>query len=205
MQHILVVDDHPLICKGFASMLASSVADVQVSAVSTLAQARAALDGVPAVDWLFLDVQLPEDPQRSLLEFVLTSHWASRTILMSAQVDSGLLRRSLGSGVRGFFPKSADMETILQAFDTVRRGEVFLPPSLAAQLRQDARGAVQARDLSPRILEVQERMLRGASNKAIARDLKLSEYTVKEYASIVIAYHGVGSRLELILKLQPPR
>jgi DNA-binding NarL/FixJ family response regulator len=44
-------------------------------------------------------------------------------------------------------------------------------------------------------------LLRGAPNKLIARDLALSAHTVKEYVSSVLAFHGVNSRLGLVLKL----
>lgn len=55
------------------------------------------------------------------------------------------------------------------------------------------------RTLSPRLLEVEAQLLRGTPNKVIARELSLSDHTIKEYVSAVLAHHGVRNRLELVL------
>ena len=51
---------------------------------------------------------------------------------------------------------------------------------------------------------MQDLLSRGAPNKVIARTLGLSAHTVKEYVSSVLAFHGVTSRLDLVLKLNKP-
>jgi DNA-binding NarL/FixJ family response regulator len=91
---------------------------------------------------------------------------------------------------------------VLDGFAAVRRGEVYLPPALTTLRQQHHDDAKAARVLSPRLREVLALVLRGASNKVIARQFGLSEYTVKEYMSSILAYHGVANRLELVLKLQ---
>jgi DNA-binding NarL/FixJ family response regulator len=77
---------------------------------------------------------------------------------------------------------------------------------LAEQLQHLPMDAAAARQMSPRLQQVQELLLRGVSNKVIARELNLSAHTVKEYVSSVLAFHAVNSRLNLVLKLasDPP-
>lgn len=204
--NILIVDDHPLTCQGLAALLSTGSPDEpvarQVHSVHTTADARQRLAVEPSPDWLFLDIHLPDDPQRSFFHELCASDWAARTVLISAEVPHALVRQALGAGMRGFIPKSADPAMVLDGFAAVRRGEVYLPLSLAALMHQAPTEPAPGRSLSPRLREVLGLVLRGASNKVIARHFGLSEYTVKEYMSSILAYHGVGNRLELVLKLQ---
>ena len=72
-------------------------------------------------------------------------------------------------------------------------------------LRETSMAETATRNLSPRLQQVQELLLRGAANKVIARSLNLSDHTVKEYVSSVLAFHGVANRLDLVLKLSGNR
>ena len=79
-----------------------------------------------------------------------------------------------------------------------------MPPEVAAhvqQLQTSSANTAPLRGLSPRLGQVQDMLQRGTPNKQIAKDLSLSAHTVKEYVSSVLAFHGVHSRLELVLKL----
>jgi DNA-binding NarL/FixJ family response regulator len=76
---------------------------------------------------------------------------------------------------------------------------------MAAALRRQSIADTPQRRLSPRLQQVQALLQRGAANKVIARELGLSDHTVKEYVSSVLAYHGVANRLELVLRLGAER
>lgn len=195
--HILIVDDHPLTCAGLASLLGTEYPAAQVSTVHTAQEARTLLLGGDVIDWLFLDIRLPDDPEGRLFEWVCETAWITRTILVSAQDEREFLEHALAAGVRGFIPKSADPEVVLQGFDAIRQGRVFLPKQLAHP--QDS-GSDSRKLLSPRQQEVLGYLLQGSANKVIARDLGLTINTVKEYVSIIFRVYGVSNRLELVLK-----
>ena len=91
---------------------------------------------------------------------------------------------------------------VLEGFSRIRSGQVYLPPTLSSLMGERTSHAGEGRGLSPRLAEILQHVLRGAPNKVIARDLGLSEHTVKEYISSILAFHGVRNRLELVLKLQ---
>jgi DNA-binding NarL/FixJ family response regulator len=177
------------------------------SATAARAALRAGDPGGPSpIDWVFLDMRLPDDPDHSLLAELREGPWAARSIIISAELPREALRLALARGMRGFIPKAADPAMVLAGFEAVRRGEVYLPPELA-ELRHPAPAGSGSpngddRSLSPRLREVLALVLRGASNKVIAREMGLSEHTVKEYMSAILAHHGVGNRLELVLKLK---
>ncbi len=200
--YILIIDDHPLTGQGLAALLSANAPDAQVECVHNASDARARLERLPAPDWLFLDIQLPDDPRRSLLDSLSEGPLAARTILISAAANLPVIRSAMASGVRGFIPKSADPAMVLEGFSRIRSGQVYLPPALSGLMSERASPAGEGRGLSPRLAEILQHVLRGAPNKVIARDLGLSEYTVKEYISSILAFHGVRNRLELVLKLQ---
>lgn len=200
--HILIIDDHPLTGQGLAALLSANAPDAKVECVHNASNARTRLERPPTPDWLFLDIQLPDDPRRSLLETLSEGPLAARTILMSAADNLPVIRSAMANGVRGFIPKSADPAMVLEGFSRIRSGQVYLPPAMSSALSERTSPAGEGRGLSPRLAEILQHVLRGAPNKVIARDLGLSEHTVKEYISSILAFHGVRNRLELVLKLQ---
>lgn len=199
--NILIVDDHPLTCQGLAALLAATQPQAQVHSAHSAAQAQLALQRLPAPDWIFLDINLPDDPRHEFFNGLCATSWIGSTVLISAELDHHLIRSALAAGARGFIPKTADPDMVLHGFATVLAGEFYLPPSLATQLRQAAPDAAGQRALSPRLQQVLELLLHGTPNKVIARKLGLSDHTVKEYVSSVLMFHAVGNRLELVLKL----
>lgn len=203
--NILVVDDHPLTCQGLAALLAAKWSQAKVKSAYSAQQARIALQLLPAPDWIFLDINLPDDPQHVLFKNLCDSRWIDHTVLISAEPEHHLIHTALAVGARGFIPKTADPALVMQGFERILAGDFFVPPELAAVLRDTSAAAAATHGLSPRLQQVQELLLRGAANKVIARRLSLSDHTVKEYVSSVLAFHGVAKRLELVLKLSVNR
>lgn len=204
--NILIVDDHPLTCQGLSALMLATQKNALVRSVHSAAQAREALTHLPLADWIFLDINLPDDPQHHFFHEICADHWIGKTVLISAEPAHRLIRTALAAGARGFIPKTAEPDVVLQGFATVLSGEFYLPATLTEQLRNLPMDAAAVRQMSPRLQQVQEFLLRGVANKVIARELNLSAHTVKEYVSSVLAFHGVSSRLNLVLKLaaDPP-
>jgi two-component system, NarL family, nitrate/nitrite response regulator NarL len=199
--NILIVDDQPLTCQGLAALLLSTRPNAQVRMAHTAAMAMTSLQSLPAPDWIFLDVHLPDDPQLTLFHYLCSNPWIEHTILISAKTENELIRTALAAGARGFLPKSADPGIVQEGFEKILNGEFFTPPDLADRLRAAPTHLEPRRKLSPRMLQVQSYLLRGASNKVIARELQLSAHTIKGYVSSVLAYYGAANRLELVLML----
>lgn len=200
--HILIIDDHPLTCAGLVSLLATVHQGADIQSAHTAQEARALLLSGTAIDWLFLDIRLPDDPECLLFEWFCETAWISKTILISAQIEHDFLDKALAAGVRGFIPKSADPDMVLQGFEAIRQGRIYFPPALT---RQSSADADTRKPLSPRQQEVLGYLLQGSANKVIARELNLTLNTVKEYASTIFRVYGVSNRLELILKFGASR
>jgi len=198
--NILIVDDHPLTCQGLAALLAATRHDVAVESAYSARQADAALQRLPEPDWIFLDINLPDDPQHQLFQTLCASHWIDRTVLISADPSHALIRSALAAGVRGFIPKTAEPELVLDGFAHILNGDFYVPPALADFVYASGNAEHLQRQLSPRLQQVLDLLLRGQSNKAMARQLGLSDHTVKEYVSSVLVFHGAVNRLDLVLK-----
>jgi two-component system nitrate/nitrite response regulator NarL len=197
---ILIVDDHPLTCNGLRLLLQAAYPAASIATVHGAAAARQALAGTPTHDWIFLDIELPDDPQRLLYASLSDPARAGTTILISAQCHATLIRDGLLAGMRGFIPKSADPAIVLDGVRRIFSGDVYLPPDFPP-----LPAAVTAqRPLTLRQQQVLELLLKGYANKVIARELDLTLNTVKEYVSVLLKIHGVASRLELILKRSGP-
>jgi two-component system, NarL family, nitrate/nitrite response regulator NarL len=220
---ILIIDDHPLTCNGLRLLLGAAYPAAQIVAHHAAATANAAIDAAfgsasdgvsdgvndqaEAFDWIFLDIGLPDDPERRLLNRLSAAPFAAHTVLISAEVVIDVVRKALRAGMRGFIPKSADPALVLDGVQKIFSGEVYLPPDLAsasafASGEPDAKGLEGGRQLTPRQRQVLALILKGCPNKTIARELDLTLNTVKEYVSVLLRLHGVSTRLELVLKLR---
>jgi two-component system, NarL family, nitrate/nitrite response regulator NarL len=197
---ILVVDDHPLTCIGLIALLQSAETGAQITSVHSALECRERLVADPHWDWIFLDMNLSDDPHQRLFREMCDSSMIAQTVIISADISDDFLRRALERGARGFIPKSANPERFLESFAQIQAGVIYIPLEFqdrlaVARLRPD-----RVPNLSPRLVQVHDLMLHGAPNKVIAKTLGISPNTVKEYVSLVLAKHGVASRLELVLK-----
>ncbi len=199
--NILIIDDHPLARHGLAALLTGSRSDLTATCAHSHTHARAQLASATAPDWLVLGLQTPCDLQCEFFRFLCGSSWISRTVLWTAEPVFPLLQRALNDGARGVIPKTASLVDTLTGLAAAFQGDVHVPACWVPPMRPASTGA-GARTLSPRLRDVLSCLLRGAPNKVIARELGISDYTVKEYVSTVLAHHGVASRLELVLKIQ---
>lgn len=194
---ILVIDDHPLTCAGLKLLLETSCPGAEAVGLHGAVAARRWLLAHGAPDWIFLDLRLPDDIDGTLLSWLRAQGLASRVILMSAENAEAPVRRAMAAGARGFIPKAAAPEQVLRDFAAIRAGAVVLPERFDSVASEPAATTTA---FSPRKAEVYRLLLKGQSNKGIARALGLSENTVKEYVSSILAARGVTSRMDLVLQ-----
>ena len=111
------------------------------------------------------------------------------------------MERALHCGAMGYIPKSESNQVILGAIGLVLSGGVYIPPAMTRAVRAgDEPGASALSSLTARQREVFALIMRGLSNKEIARELALAEVTVKTHVSAILRCLGVGSRTQAVLK-----
>jgi DNA-binding NarL/FixJ family response regulator len=116
---------------------------------------------------------------------------------VSSSDDAALVCTCLDAGAMSFIPKSAAPKVLTNALGHVLPGSVYLPPRMLD--REDDLGTLSVA-LSPRQRDVLRGLCRGLSTKSIARNLSLSDHTVKEYITAIFRLLDVHNRTEAVIK-----
>lgn len=115
-------------------------------------------------------------------------------VILSAMEDQAMVSRAMELGARGFIPKSASGDVMLNSLRLVLSGGVCLPQGYGDGARGDAQSSMP--NLTNRQLEVLRLMAQGSSNKEIARELGISENTVRVHISAIISALDATNRTE---------
>ena len=202
---ILLVDDHALFREGLKFLLRSLDAELELEEAGDCAQA---LERASRRDYdlVLLDLKLPGvngmDALRALREAVP----AAPLVVLSGEEDPHVVREAIERGAMGFIPKSSTPEVLIQALRLVLARGVYLPravldsraaPAPAASPQAD-NAAARLLGLTPRQADVLRCVIQGKPNKIIARELDISEGTVKAHLSSVMHALGAHNRTEAV-------
>ena len=194
---LLLVDDHNLFRTGLR-LIVQDHADVgPIAEAGSIAEA-CALQAVDT-DLVLLDIQLPGMNGLDGLRPLRQACPRARIVLVSASVAPDAIHEARARGADGFLFKSASAQDILDAITCALAGQPCFPihSSHSAAVRVPG-----APSLTARQLEVLALLCTGKPNKVIARDLGLSENTVRVHVAAIFAQLGVNSRSAALLAAQ---
>ena len=197
---VLLIDDHPLILSALRNVIEGIGSDVSVTGVGGARAAREALAADAGFDLVLLDLHLGDADGFALLVELRNAYPAVPVVVVSASDRSSDVIRAIDLGAMGFVPKRASNETLQEALGVVMNGGIYVPPmSMSGDEAADtaANGvrsggglppsqqaaALASFKLTPRQADVLGLLLRGQSNKLIARELNLSVETVKDHVA----------------------
>jgi DNA-binding NarL/FixJ family response regulator len=218
---VLLVDDQPLLLQGFA-MILSTEDDIQV--VGQVTDGAQAVAAVPEVrpDVVLMDVQMPVlDGIEATRQIVSSSSDALVVILTTFDRDDYLFD-ALSAGASGFLLKNADADDLVEAIRTVAQGHALLAPEVTRRViaamaadgsgratgagagaAGDAGAAQPATDPLPQLTSREREVLilvaQGLSNAEIAKQVFVSEATIKTHVSNVLAKLGVRDRVQAVV------
>ncbi|NUZ06869.1 response regulator [Piscinibacter koreensis] len=222
----LLVDDHPLILAALKSVVEGMGAPYRVVGVGSASAAREALAADSSFDLVLLDLNLGDANGFDLLVELRRAYPALPVVVLSASDRSSDVIRAIDLGAMGFVPKRASNEALFEALRTVMMGRIYVPPmSLRSNPKFDEQdgAAAPAGDvnappprldgvrsplagltpaklkITPRQFDVLALLLRGQSNKLIARELNVSLETVKDHVAAVLRALNVNSRTQAVL------
>ena len=204
---ILIADDHPLVREAWARTAAAMDAAVTVfeAADHTTAQRIA---GEHDLDLAIIDLNMRDMDGITSIRALRANCPTLAVVVTSAQDDAQTIRQVLACGVSGFIPKSEPCSVILQALRLVQAGGVYVPPRAFMKPTVAGRAAPLPFTsdvdpvLTPRQLDVLDRLLLGRPNKLIARDLGLTEGTVKIHIAAILRSLGVSTRTGAVVRAQ---
>jgi two-component system nitrate/nitrite response regulator NarL len=194
---VLVVDDHPIVRRGLVALLDGEawVAGVWEAADAEEAVRTAVLE---EVDVVAMDVGLPGGDGIEATRRILRSRPTAGVLMLTMSDDDRTVERALAAGARGYLLKETDPDTVVDALRTVASGGVVLGPRIGpAVLAARRPGPAAPFDrLTVREQEVLRRLAAGRANSVIARELGLSDKTVRNYLSSLFTKLGVVDRVQ---------
>jgi DNA-binding NarL/FixJ family response regulator len=190
---LLIADDHPVVRRGLTAMLEDQE-DMMVVAEAADGPAAVAAYRQHAPDVALIDLRMPGLDGVEVVTAVRAGFPAAQVVILTTYDTDEDLYRAVRAGARGYLLKDACLEELADCVRRVSRGEIRMPAALAARLA----GRVGAAELTPRELEVLQRMAAGHSNKEIAADLFVSEATVKTHVNHILAKLGCSDRTQAV-------
>jgi DNA-binding NarL/FixJ family response regulator len=202
---VLVVDDQELFRRGITMLLAAE------PGIEVVGEAGDGIEGVElaessAPDVVLLDVRMP---RRSGIEACLAikeSVPSAKILMLTMSDEEADLYEAVKSGASGYLLKDSSIDEVAQAVRVVADGQSLISPSMAVklidefkQMSRPDRGQVPGFRLTERELEVLRLVAKGHNNREIARQLFISENTVKNHVRNLLEKLQLHSRMEAVM------
>jgi DNA-binding NarL/FixJ family response regulator len=133
-------------------------------------------------------------------------HPSLPVVIISANEDTGVIRRSIAHGAAGFVPKSSTVDQMVEALRAVLDGDVWVPASVDAEAPalEGAEADIASRlaSLTPQQFRVLTMLSAGLLNKQIAYELGVSEATIKAHMTAIMQKLGATNRTQAVVLSQ---
>jgi len=197
---LLLADDHPMIRTAIEVLLR----DTRYELSGTAANGSEALREVDRLrpDILLLDLEMPETDGMEVVRTLQARDSAPRIVILTAAIDDSSLMEARALKVKGIVLKNSDPAYLLECLDAVRLGKGWMDPELKARSAQleESFASTPRLALAPRERQIIRFVRRGLRNREIAKELGVTEGTVKVYLHAVFEKLGVSSRTELAIR-----
>lgn len=206
MTSVLVVDDHALFRAGMLAVL-TAMDDVEV--VGEAADGESALRAVEELrpQVVLMDLRMPGIGGLAATARVVDRYPDVAVVVLTMSEDPDSVFAALRAGARGYLLKEAEAGDVHRTIAAVARGEAVFGPRVAEQvvgffsaMTPNSAGPQAFPELTSREREVLELMARGLDNAAIARRLFLSEKTVRNRVSEILAKMRARTRAEAVAR-----
>ena len=205
---VMLIDDHPTLLWGLEKLINAETPRMSVMATARNAQEALACLAHETPDVVLLDLDLDGQSGLTLLPALLHER-RTRVLILTGERQQNILDQAVQKGARGILRKDASAEHVLKAIVKTHEGELWLDRSTLGRVFTEFRDPVSARKPDPETLRqasltARERRIialvvqsQGASNKALAQSLFISEHTLRNHLSSVYQKLDVANRLEL--------
>ena len=200
---VLLVDDHELFREGLKAIVANTKTGIHFDEAAGVEQG---LERAKAgnYDLILLDLKMPGVKGMDGLQAMREAVPDTPVVVLSGEEDSYMVRAAIELGAMGFIPKSSTPAVLMRAMDLIAAGGVYLPPAVldsrpAAPLQpKRAPGEPKLPGITARQMDVLRWVIQGKPNKVIARELNISEGTVKAHLSSAMHVLGAKTRTEAV-------
>ena len=192
---MLLVDDHALVRRGFRRILEDD-AEIEVIGEASDGEEAVRLAAKERPHVIVMDCAMPRMNGLEATRRILEARPDAAILMLSMHSEDTLVRQALDAGARGYILKNAMDLDLANAVKRVANGEKVLDPQVAhpTALKGEREGG-----LTPRELEVLQRIVAGKSNKEIAAELNLSANTVSVHRANIMDALGIHKTAELVV------
>ena len=186
---ILAVDDHPLVRRGIATLVA---AESGISLVAEASNGREAIQQFRThrPDVTLMDMQMPEMNGLDALSAIRNEFPEARIVVLTTYSGDVQVLRALKAGARAYLLKNALHKDLLETIRAVHSGKKTLSPEASYQLAEHATDDA----LTPAEVAVLRLIAQGNANKQIADQLSITEETVKSRVKNILSKLGANDR-----------
>lgn len=190
---ILIVDDHPLLREGLSAVLESQGDITVVGEADDGAKAVTAFRALQP-DITLMDLQMPNLNGVAAISAIRREFPKARIIVLTTYGGDAQALKALKAGASGYLLKNTVRKELLDAIRTVRSGRRYLPPEIATEI------AIHAVDepLTGREVDILKLIAVGEANKQIARQLGVSDETVKSHLKSIFIKLDVADRTHAV-------
>jgi DNA-binding NarL/FixJ family response regulator/class 3 adenylate cyclase len=204
---ILIVDDQALVRAGFRMILE---AEEDIEVVGEAADGREAVEAATSLspDVVLMDVRMPEVDGIEATRRLLAEDGRAKVVMLTTFDMDEYVYEALRAGASGFLLKDVPPEQLVAGIRSVASGDALLAPSVTRRVIEEfvRRPPESVRtpppalaELTTREVEVLKLMARGLSNSEIAKDLVVSETTVKTHVAHVLMKLGLRDRVQAVV------
>ena len=209
MLRVVIADDHDLVRQGLRALL-ERPSDIAVVGEAKNGDEAVDLAARLRPDVLVTDLAMPGFSGLHAAEQLRVLGLPTAVVVVSMYRDAAHVRQALLAGARGFVPKDASADELVQAVRVLARGGTFLSPSFSGEVLLRIMG-VSGREpagdpgeaLTPRERQVLQLIAGGHTSKSIARALGVSVKTVERHRANLMAKlgaHGVAALVQVALQ-----
>jgi two-component system NarL family response regulator len=204
---VLVVDDHALFRRGL-QMVLEQESDIEVvgEAGDGAEAVERAADSMP--DIVLMDVRMPKRGGIDACTAIKDAVPSAKIIMLTISDEEADLYDAIKAGASGYLLKEISIEEVASAIRAVNEGQSLISPSMASKLltefasmikRTDDRQQVPTPRLTDREMEVLKLVAKGLNNRDIAKQLFISENTVKNHIRNILEKLQLHSRMEAVV------
>jgi two-component system NarL family response regulator len=188
---VLIAEDHFVTRSGLKAIFGSE-ADIQIVGEAETGAQTIALFRSLRPDVAVIDLRLPDMSGVDVIRAIRAEFQDARVLVLTGSDASETVYRAMEAGARAYLLKDANGSALIQALHDVMAGKRVMAPSVAAQLAE----RMPQSQLTSREIEVLRLVAGGRSNKRAAKELGLSEATVRTHVSNILAKLGVDDRTQ---------
>jgi DNA-binding NarL/FixJ family response regulator len=189
---LLIVDDHPVVRDGLRGMFGADPRFEVVGEAGDGAEAVAVAERLRP-DVILMDLRMPGTDGAAAIRELAKRGVPSRVLVLTTYDTDSHVLPAIEAGATGYLLKDAPRDELFRAVEAAARGQAVLSPTVATRLMGQMRQPA-SESLSQRELEVLELIAQGSTNREAAKQLLISEATVKSHLLHVYAKLGVNDR-----------